>query len=408
MSLMKCELKKTMRSPLVWIVLVVVLIIDVVQIFMGSFPSLLSTDIQSLKERYAYFSGAITQEWIDHYQQEAEAILNNPQYQVSEQEAEEIVQRFIDEYGYTEEAVRNNLVLFLNEDGLDEYEKYQDVQVASNFYVNAFEYGDMMAQYYTDTYPGKKGEVLATYTQEHYNYLASEYTANYDYCFGYSNIRNILTVYPYTTGLAILVALAPLFSSEYAKRTDALLLTTKNGKRKLVHAKVMAGTLITVLIWGAITILNIVLIFGLYGTTGWNAFWQDWIIRLSPFPWNQGIITMVALITSLLGTLFFAFILMLISSISKNQFISIVIGAAILLFPVFDFDFTNNYIVNMIYHFLPTRIMMGETIWQSFNPFYIAGIVVPHQYVIMASAIMISICTIPFTGHFFIKHQVEN
>ena len=154
--------------------------------------------------------------------------------------------------------------------------------------------------------------------------------------------------------------------------------------------------------------MNVAVIFCLYGTAGWEAFWQDWISTVAPFPWNQGIATVAAIFTSLLGTLFFVFILMLVSSISKNQFVSIIIGAVILLFPVFDFGFTGNYAVQMIYNFLPSRMMMGERIWQGFDLFYLAGAVIPYQYIAITFAVVASICTIPVTTHLFVRHQVEN
>lgn len=408
MRLILCEMKKVFKGPMVWIALVIAIAVNIVQIISGSAAPVLSTDIQELKDRYAYFAGPITSEWSQRYQQEADQILTDPQYQVSEEEAEAIIQKYVNEWGYTEETVRDNGALFLNEAGVTAHEKYEDVTVAANFYKYAMDFGEQMAQYYGDTYPGEKGEAFADYTLERYTYLANEYVANYNYDFGYGNIRKIMTVYPYTLGLVVLVALAPIFSSEYSRRTDALLLTSKNGKKRLAHGKLAAGLWTGVILWSIITVLNVAVIFCLYGTAGWEAFWQDWISTVAPFPWNQGIATVAAIFTSLLGTLFFVFILMLVSSISKNQFVSIIIGAVILLFPVFDFGFTGNYAVQMIYNFLPSRMMMGERIWQGFDLFYLAGAVIPYQYIAITFAVVASICTIPVTTHLFVRHQVEN
>lgn len=377
MNLTSCELKKIICNPIVWIALAAVIILNAFTILIGGEQSQYAanapafrTNIQELQERSAYFAGPITQEWIDRFQLEAEAILN--------------------------------------ESGIAEYNRYEDIQVAANFYVNALNFGDQMADYYLEKYPGAKGEALADDTRVRYNYLASEYTANYNYDYGYQKIRNMMTLYPYTIGVVILIALAPIFSSEYSKRTDALLLTSKNGKKKVVRAKLRAGLLAALGIWAIVTLLNIVVIFSLYGITGWEAFWQNWIIDVAPFPWVQGEITVVAIATSLIGALFFALILMLVSSFSKNQFISIIVGAIILLFPMLDFAFTSNAFVNMLYNFLPSRLMMGVRIWQGFDLFYFAGIVIPYQYVAIVTSILVSALLIPVTTHFFIRHQVEN
>lgn len=415
MKLTRFELKKIICTPIVWIVFIAVIILNVFSILTGgeqrqyaaNSPAF-HTNIQKLQKQYAYFSGPITQEWIDRYQQEAEAILNDPQYRVGEDEVEEIVQTYMSQYGYKEETVRENLYLFLNEQGKTEYEKYEDVQVASMFYINAKKFGDRMAEYYQSAYPGRKGTVLASDTQEKYNYLATEYTANYNYDFGYQKIRNMMTTYPYTIGVVTLIALAPLFSSEYVKRTDALLLSSKNGKQKLAYTKIKAGLFVAFFAWGIITILNLILIFSLYGLTGWEAFWQNWLTDVAPFPWTQGQVTVIAIITSLLGSLFFAQIVILVSSISKNQFVSIVTSATILLFPMFDFAFTNSYFINMLYNFLPTRIMMGIRIWQGYDLLYFVGHTVPYQYIAIIFAVIVSACICPLTAYSFIKHQVGN
>lgn len=404
MKLTQFELKKMICTPIVWFVLIAVIAVDVFSILAGENWA----NIQQLQEQQTHFAGEITQEWIDCRQQEAEAILNDPQYRVDTEKVEQIVQMYMSQYGYAEETIRNNLSLFLTENGRKEYEKYEDVQVASMFYVNAKKFGERMAEYYQSTYPGEKGTVLASDTQKRYNYLATEYTANYNYDFGYQKVRSMMATYPYTIGVIILIALAPIFSTEYTRKTDALLLSSKNGKQKLACAKIKAGLFVAFVAWGIVTALNLFIISLLYGLTGWEAFWQNWLTDVAPFPWVQGQITVIAILTSLLGSLFFALVVMLVSSNSKNQFISIVISATILLFPMLDFTFTNNYIINMFYNFLPTRIMMGVRIWQGYDLFYFVGHTFPYQYVAIIFAVIVSVCTCTLTTYFFTKHQVGN
>ena len=97
-----------------------------------------------------------------------------------------------------------------------------------------------MAEYYLNTFHGEKGTALAFDTQKRYGYFATQYTANYnyDYGYGYQKVRNLMMTYPYTIGVIVLIALAPLFSSEYARKTDAFLLSSQNGKEKLAHSKI--------------------------------------------------------------------------------------------------------------------------------------------------------------------------
>ena len=173
----------------------------------------------------------------------------------------------------------------------------------------------------------------------------------YNYDYGYKKVRTILATYPYTVGAVILIALAPLFSNEYTRKTDALLLSSQDGKKNLAYNKIKAGLIVAVAVWGIMTIFNLLIIFSIYGLTGWEAYWQNWLSDVAPFHWSQGQATVVSVITSLLGSLFFAQIVMLVSSVSKNQFVSLFVGAVLLLFPMIDFAFTNSDIVNMVYNF---------------------------------------------------------
>ena len=415
MKYTRFELKKMIGTPLTWVVLAIVIALNLFSVLRGGNQEKyivvtpgFRTNLEDLKENRTRFAGAITDDWITLRQQEVEAILHDPQYRVSEEEMEKIVQTQVRQYGYDEERVRERLFLFLNEQGIDEYDKYEDVLVASNFYINAKNFSDHMADFYETTYPGKKGEKLAADTAKRYADFIDQYIAMYNYDYGYKRVRAVLATYPYTVGIVILIALAPLFSNEYTRKTDALLLSAQDGKKNLSYNKIKAGLMVALAAWGIITIFNLLLIFSIYGITGWEAFWQNWLLDVAPFYWSQGQATVVALLTSLLGSLFFAQIVMLVSSVSKNQFVSLFIGAVLLLFPMIDFAFANSSIVNMLYNFLPTRMIMGIKIWQGYGLFYVAGHTFPYQYAAVAFAVVVSIALCPLTKYFFTRHQIGN
>ncbi len=58
-----------------------------------------------------------------------------------------------------------------------------------------------------------------------YGYLSNEYKAYYDYSWGWSRLHAMQTVLPFTIGLLLIVVLTPMFSDEYGKKTDSLLLS---------------------------------------------------------------------------------------------------------------------------------------------------------------------------------------
>ena len=414
-TLFRYEMKKLLQNPVARAALVIVLVLNSVTILMGepgtSYSSHFPLSVEKLRERqeeYAYFAGPITQEWIDHYKAEADAVLHAPQYRVSDQEVERLVQLYTLQYGFTEEKVRSMSSLFLNEAGRAEYDKYEGVAVASDFYKNSELFGDQMAEYYLETSPGKMGACLAAETRARYHALAAEYTAHYNYALGYQKIRNVLTNYPYTVGIVILAALSPLFSVEYTRKTAALLLCTRYGRGRLACAKLAAGSIAALGAWGLVTAQTLALVFPLYGTIGREAFWQDWITAVSPFPWDQGQITVISLLTSLLGALYLALAVMLVSSTVKSQFASLAANGVLLLFPMLDFVFDGVYSINMFYSFLPSRLLMGAQIWQNYDLLYLVGRAVPYQYVVLVAVVAISIGSGFLSVRLFTGRQAEN
>jgi len=416
MSLTKYELMKILKTPVTTIAISMVLLLNLYMLLLGSQnenyranESPFQTDIERLKQEKAYFAGAITDEWYQSYKAEVDAIINNPSNHVSETEKEQIRQEL--KIYYSDEAIANmGNFIYLKESVMrsDEYRKYEDMEVSSHFYEKAAQFRFRIADEYRERYPGVKGETLAAKTEEMYGRLAREYTANYNYDYGYWKLRNMHTTYPFTIGLIILIALAPIFASEYSGRTDALLLTTKHGKRRLVYAKLKAGLLFAILSWSAIELINTLLIFSIYGATGAEAYWQNWLIDWSPFPWSQLQITLVTIATSFLGAIFLAGAVMLISAFSKNQFVSLLIGGVMLLLPVLSLSLTDYGVFQTIFNFMPTRVLTAINEWQWFDLAYLFGKAVPLQYVIIVTAVILLTVSMFICFFTFKRHQVEN
>ncbi len=398
MTLFGYELKKTARSWVAWAALMAAMALTVMTVLMGDpgtsysreFPAS-AEKLREIREERAYFAGPVTPEWTARYRGEDEAILAAPEYRVSDEEAENIVRQYTERYGYTEEAVRGMTVLFLNEAGLAAHMRYEDPLVAGSFYENAERYGESMAEYYLRTYPGEKGTRLAESTRESYSALATEYTARYNYDLGYEKVRSVMNSYPYTVGTIILIAMVPVFSGEYRRKTASLLKSSRYGRGRLGHIKLASGLTVAVAVWTIVTVVTLTAVFSIYGATGGEALWQDWVTAVSPFPWDQLKITAMSLGTSLLGAVYLALAVMLVSSAVRSQLTGLAAGGAILLFPMLDFVFDGVPEVSMLYDFLPSRLLMGDRIWRGFELFYLFGHPVPYQYVALSTAAVLCI-----------------
>lgn len=419
MSLTRFELKKMLVSPVTTIAIITVILLNLYMLLLGSQdPSYCSsgaynppfqTDIERLKQEGAYFAGEITDTWFQKYYAEVEAIRNDPANHVSDEEKARIRQ---ENFGlYTDEAFDEiGNFKYLKESVLrsSEYQKYEDMEVSARFYESATKTGFAIAEDFKERYPGIKGEALAATTEKMYSYMAQDYTAYYNYKYGYEKLRVMHTTYPLTIGLIILIALSPIFASEYSGKTDALLLTSKHGKKRLIYAKFKAGLLFAIISWVIIELINTLFVFGIYGTTGAEAYWQDWMIDWAPFPWSQLQITLVTIATSFLGAILLAGVVMFVSAFSKNQFISLLIGGILLLLPTFRFAFANSGIFQTIYKFLPANVLMATVEWQWFDLAYIFGKAVPIQYVVIVTSIFITVAGMFISFFTFKRHQVEN
>lgn len=416
MSLTKFELKKIVHTPLIMIAFVALVIINICSLLFGSqtgykaIQSPFDTNINEAKQNGSFFAGEINDEWYQSHKQDQKEFIDNPANHVSDNEKQRIQEELIAE-GFSEQEINDmGNFIYLRKELIssNEYNRYEDIEVAINFYQNADAYGKMMAYQYKNLYSGEKGEILAAKAEEMYGNLATNFTAYYNYDLGYWKLRNIHSSYPFSIGLLVLIGLAPIFSAEYSRKTDAILLSSKYGKKKLIFSKIKAGLIFAIAVWGLIEIINTLIIVGIYGTTGAEAYWQNFVIDCAPFPFNQLQITLVTIATSLLGIVYFASVIMLISVCSKNQFVSLLMGGVILLVPYLDFAFTDNSITQNIYNFMPTRILTSINEWQQFDLVYFFGNAVPIQYVVIITSLIISLVAIFLCYIIFKRKQVEN
>ncbi len=383
MDLIKLEFKK-LFTPLTVVVLAVMLTVNMYAAFMHQgvfYAGERRSELYELKAREREMRGAIDDEWIAARNAEVQAVLSAPEYQKNEEELEEL-HRHMCEEGLSEALIEEQLAVpynRLNAEGIGKYEQTEPYIVAANFYNHA----EMKKQDLLNEYAGD--EAVCADITERYDRLINDYTAFYDYSLAYENIQyaaaNMLHL---TIGIPVLVGLAPLFARERARRTDALLLSSKRGRHELARAKICAGALFAALVWLIMAASVTVYALLFFGTQGYGGLWQSFTDITSPLLWTIGQAVVIELLTCLAGTLFFAFAVMLISELSRSMFLAVILAAALLLTPMF-LDLTAKTAV-----FLPTFIMRGVAIWSSYLPSKLFGSVVPRQYLALAAAAVLS------------------
>jgi hypothetical protein len=202
---MKLEFMKILNAKMVWTAGFAAIALNIFTLIIvgsqGEYSvfSALGTEIPRLKAEGAYFAGAITDEWISKHKAEIDAIRNDQTNWVSLEEQEEISRSLNKEKGLTDAYIDLHKSLFFLKEEIRSsnlYNSYESAEFSMRWYESVGNLGRDLGSNYLSRFPGKKGEVLSAKTQERYQYLAKDYTAFYNYDYGYQKMRNMMTTFP--------------------------------------------------------------------------------------------------------------------------------------------------------------------------------------------------------------------
>lgn len=203
--------------------------------------------------------------------------------------------------------------------------------------------------------------------------------------------------------LAICIVIAPVFSGEYQAGTDAVILSGKYGKTKVIKAKIKASLLFGTLAF----VLHIIVACGLpiiaFGVDGWNLPVQIANTTI-PYPFtffqatliNIGVIYMVLL--AMIG------LTLLLSSRMKSPYLVLTVLVPVLFIPMFLSPNGATGVYNLTLFLLPYRATMPEL--GKFISYQIGSVVID---VVLVRAILyaaLAAVMLPLAKLGFKKHQV--
>ena len=215
----------------------------------------------------------------------------------------------------------------------------------------------------------------------------------YSYALAYLNLIDVLFIIGWALILNISIALAGIFADEKTYRTDAMILSSKNGRLPVCAAKIAAGS--TIAVTEAIVLLGLCIgvMFFFYGTTGWNAMIQN-VIPSSP--WNITIGTMMLLFITLavLASIFFAMTNILLSLLTKSSVATMAIHAAIIFIGLFNIPGKMG-IIAKLWQLRPTMLLYYGSFCNTFrygrmNNVELSALIYGICIIIFASVLLIS------------------
>ena len=196
------------------------------------------------------------------------------------------------------------------------------------------------------------------------------------------------------TIMAVFVAivLAPTFSGEWHNNTAPLILTTDGGWRRLALAKILCGLAFAVELFMLVAVGGITAQLIYLGTSGWDMPIQTMkLLAVAPMNMLQAEIYEYAF--TLLGVIGFAGVVMLLSSLVKSNFLSLLFSLAAVYGPMM----AANYLPASLQGVLGMLPMVGDAsdIFRT-NTFHIFGKYIWSPYLLIIVPVLIGLVCIPF------------
>lgn len=204
--------------------------------------------------------------------------------------------------------------------------------------------------------------------------------------------------------LAVCIALAPAFAGEYTAGTDAVILSSRYGKSKLAHAKIIAAYLFGLAAFTLIAAIALAIPLVSFGLDGWDKPVQ---ISNTVIPYNltflQATLLNLGVIYLVLGGMIA--LTLLLSSKLKSPYLVLVVLVPLLFLPLFLTPSGTAGVYNQTLFLLPYRATMPEL---SKFITYQMGPLVMDAFTMRAVIYLaiIAIC-VPLSARFFKRHQVS-
>ncbi len=203
--------------------------------------------------------------------------------------------------------------------------------------------------------------------------------------------------------LSVCVVIAPIFSGEYQAGTDAVILSAKYGKTKLISAKIMASFLFGTLAFTLHVVVACGLPLAAFGIDGWNLPIQIANTMVPyPFTFLQAALLSIFIIYLIL----FAMIslTLFLSSKMKTPYLVLLVLVPVLFLPMFLTPNGTTGAYNLMLFLLPYRAAMPEI--GKFISYQFGSLVLDAFSVRAILYVVLAAVLLPFARRGFQKHQV--
>lgn len=168
--------------------------------------------------------------------------------------------------------------------------------------------------------------------------------------------------------LVISLCIAPVFSGEYQNRTDALLLTTRHGKTKVITAKILASFAFTFLYTAFCNLISMGIMIASLGINGWNLPVQLWD-TIIPYQMTAAEACAVNLLIMFLVAFLLTACSLLLSAINRSPMIVLAIDILLFFGTIFLSSSKTSGLWNKILLLLPMNCIDLLTVLRSYRSY---------------------------------------
>ncbi len=215
----------------------------------------------------------------------------------------------------------------------------------------------------------------------------------YEWTEGWSNLLgSIVPDMGVVMALFLAIVLLSLFAGEWYNNTSSLLLTTKNGWKKIAFAKIGVGLSFTAEFFAILTAGNLVSQIFFLGTAGWDMPIQTIkLIAIAPMNMLQAEIYEYAFV--FLGVIGFAGVVMFISAKTRSNVLALLFSLAVVYGPMMIAEYLP-YGVQKALDLIPL-VGSGADIFRT-NTFCVFGKYVWSPYLLIAVPVLVGVLCLPF------------
>ena len=204
--------------------------------------------------------------------------------------------------------------------------------------------------------------------------------------------------------LATCIIISPVFSYEYQVGTDAILLPAKRGRGATVRAKILAGWIVTSIVYVVTVLIGVGMIAATFGVLGWDCDFQ--ILSLNSFYdvqiWQVVLYGIGINYVVILSVMTFT---MLLSSICKTTFTTVILSTLCTVAPMF-FPASQDEIISHLVALLPAKAMITYSVFSSYDVYSVGGLVILLPYMILLVAALLGVLELQIARRQYCRHQV--